>query len=161
MVEHFGNMSGKVHEVAWNFHEIAFALMWGHLTKGVHDLVLASWLSNSLGRWVLMVTFCDYDTPLLLGYETYISTRWLANPSLGDSNFPHKFMELIWIPHSLSKWRFISSLNGHIYSPIMLTMKPRMIIMCWAHSSISFRYASFWYPLLEPHLTTYHSNIGE
>ena len=25
---------------------------------------------------------------------------------------------------------------------------------------ISFKVMSFWYPFLEPHLTTYHSNIG-
>ena len=34
-VEHSSNMGWKVHEVAWNLHEIEFALPQSHLIKGV------------------------------------------------------------------------------------------------------------------------------
>ena len=34
-VEHSSNMGWRVHEIAWNHHEIEFALPWTHLTKGV------------------------------------------------------------------------------------------------------------------------------
>ena len=32
-IEHFDNIGWKVHEVAWNLHEIEFALLGNHLTK--------------------------------------------------------------------------------------------------------------------------------
>ena len=41
LLEHSKNMSWKVYEVAWNLHEIDFALPWNHLTKGV--LVALVW----------------------------------------------------------------------------------------------------------------------
>ena len=45
----------------------------------------------------------------------------------------------------------------------MLTIGPRMVSIL-SHSLISFEHMSFWYPFLEPylttHLTTYHSNEG-
>ena len=49
-----------------------------------------------------------------------------------------------------------------IYAPsIMVTINSRMIIILCTHSPISFKHMMpFWYPLLEPRLTTYHSNIG-
>ena len=33
LVEHCSNIGGKVHELAWNLHDIVFVLMWSHLTK--------------------------------------------------------------------------------------------------------------------------------
>jgi hypothetical protein len=35
LVEHFGNIGWKVHELACNLYEIEFALLQRHLTKGV------------------------------------------------------------------------------------------------------------------------------
>ena len=35
LVAHSSDIDWKVHELAWNLHEIEFALMWTHLTKGV------------------------------------------------------------------------------------------------------------------------------
>ena len=35
LVEYSGNIGWKVHELAWNLHEIGFALIWSHLAKGV------------------------------------------------------------------------------------------------------------------------------
>ena len=35
LVEHSCSIGWKVHEQAWNMHEIEFALMWSQLTKGV------------------------------------------------------------------------------------------------------------------------------
>ena len=34
LVEHFDNIDWKVHELACNLHEIEFALLQSHLTKG-------------------------------------------------------------------------------------------------------------------------------
>ena len=48
----------------------------------------------------------------------------------------------------------------HRSSPIMLTIKSRMVITFWAHSPICFERMSFWWPFLESHLTNYRSNIG-
>jgi hypothetical protein len=45
-----------------------------------------------------------------------ISMRWLADPKQGCGRFPHIFY-LIWISYSLSTWRFLYSLNGHIRPP--------------------------------------------
>ena len=109
-------------------------------------------------HWLLFPT-----NPLLLGYETRSgSTRCLAYPNQGCRlHFPHKFLELLWISHSLSKWIFLcSSINGHKGPPlIMLTIRSRTVVMFWeALSPISFTDMSFWYPFLEPHI--YHSNIG-
>ena len=81
----------------------------------------------------------------------------------GCSCFPHmKFVELIWISYSFSKWRFSCSWNGHIGSPpVMLTMEPGLIIIFWAHNPTSSKYISpFWYLFLESHQITYHSNVG-
>ena len=44
--------------------------------------------------------------------------------------------------------------------PIMLAIEPRMSIIFWARSPISFKHMSFRYPLLESHLTTLHSYVG-
>ena len=44
--------------------------------------------------------------------------------------------------------------------PIMLIVKPRMAIIFWTRSPISFQHMSFCKPLLELHLTTYNSNFG-
>lgn len=41
----------------------------------------------------------------------------------------------------------------------MLPIEPEMVIMFWACISISYKHMSFWYPVLEPHQTTFHSNI--
>ena len=50
------------------------------------------------------------------------------------------------------------------YSPlqpsIMLIDEPRMVIAFSTLDSIFFRYVSFWVPLLELDLITYHSKIG-
>ena len=41
----------------------------------------------------------------------------------------------------------------------MLIIEPKMVIIFLAHSPLSFKHVSFWYSFLEPHQTTYHSNI--
>ena len=61
------------------------------------------------------------------------------------------------------KMKIACSLSGHKVlpsSPMMLIIELKMIIKSWAQISIFVKRISFWYPLLEAHLTTYHSNIG-
>ena len=41
----------------------------------------------------------------------------------------------------------------------MLTIESRMVIIFWVGSPFLFEHVSYWYLLLEPHLTTYDSNI--
>lgn len=36
LIKHFGSSGWKVHKLAWNLHEIAFAFMRSHLTRGVY-----------------------------------------------------------------------------------------------------------------------------
>lgn len=43
--------------------------------------------------------------------------------------------------------------------PIILTIELRMIIVFRARNPISSEHRSFWYSFLQPHQTTYHSNI--
>ena len=43
---------------------------------------------------------------------------------------------------------------------MMLTIKPRMVIICLVYHLITFKLMSFWYSFLEPYITTYHTNIG-
>ena len=56
------------------------------------------------------------------------------------------------------------SLSGHIPPPqkkkIMLTSEPRMISIFWTCSPISSMHMFLWCPFLDPHLTTYRSNIS-
>ena len=51
-----------------------------------------------------------------------------------------------------------------LYSPpplfFMLTVEFRTVSVFWACSSISYEHVHFWCPFIDPHLTTYHSNIG-
>ena len=60
-----------------------------------------------------------------------------------------------WIPHSLSKWRFLCSLNGYKYSPLMLTIESK-IPSIFKHVSKTFFKQTF----LGSYLIAYHSNIG-
>ena len=89
-----------------------------------------------------------------------MSTRWLANPSRGCRCFPHhSWRSYEYLIHcqtedSCAHWMVMYTL------PIMLTIEPRMVTIFWACSPISFRHKSFWSLFLEPHLTTYPSNIG-
>ena len=41
----------------------------------------------------------------------------------------------------------------------MLTIEHIILIIFEAHNLVSSKHMSFWYPFLEPHKTTYHSNI--
>ena len=71
------------------------------------------------------------------------------------------FLELIWISYSSSKWNFSSSLKDHLDSPIVLTIKARMINILLAHSPIFYKHTMlFIRPCLDPRLTTHHSNTG-
>ena len=48
-----------------------------------------------------------------------------------------------------------------VFPIIMLTMEPRMVNTFEACRPISLKHMMpFWCPFLDPHLTTYHSNIG-
>jgi hypothetical protein len=40
LVEHSSNIGWKVDELAWNLHEIKFAIVWSHLIKGVFFLAI-------------------------------------------------------------------------------------------------------------------------
>ena len=53
----------------------------------------------------------------------------------------------------LIKWSYMSP-------SIMLTIKPRMIINPWARSFVSFEHMFLGCLFVQPHLNTYHSNIG-
>ena len=46
LVEHYGNISKKVHKVAWNLHEIDFAIMRSHLTTGVSGNLILFYTSH-------------------------------------------------------------------------------------------------------------------
>lgn len=49
-----------------------------------------------------------------------------------------------------------------IIPPIRSTIEPRMVSEFWVHNPISFRHMMpFWCQFLDPHLTTYHSNVGQ
>ena len=77
-----------------------------------------------------------------------ISTRWLANPDWGHSHFPHYFWSSCdYLINLINfwKWKFSSSLNGHIDHPIILTIESRIAIIFWTCSPFSFNYMSFWY----------------
>jgi hypothetical protein len=45
LVDHSSNIGWKVHEQAWNPHEIEFALMGSHITKGACSLLSLDWFS--------------------------------------------------------------------------------------------------------------------
>ena len=38
-----------------------------------------------------LINWDNQCSPLLLGYEQVVSTRWLADPNQGHIHFPHKF----------------------------------------------------------------------
>ena len=40
----------------------------------------------------------------------------------------------------------------------MLIVEPRIVIIFWAHTPITFKHMPFWYPFWESHQITYHSN---
>ena len=88
--------------------------------------------------------------------------KWLANPNWGCSHFLHKF----WSSHEylfIIKVKILVLLNGHIGPPPKLCwsmIECKMVISVWACGPIFSNHMSFWYLFLEPHLTTYHSNIG-
>ena len=89
-----------------------------------------------------------------------ICTLQLGNPNRGCSHFPHIFLELMWIFYLVWKQRFSCSLSGNTCSPIMLIIELGMVTILWAYYPISFEHMVFGYPFLEPHITTYHSNIA-
>ena len=62
--------------------------------------------------------------------------------------------------YSLSKRRLLWSLMVIQDPSIMLTTEHRKINIFWARTSISFKHISFWCLFLDPHLPSYHSNIG-
>ena len=45
LAEHSSIIDWKVHELAWNLHKIKFALVWSHLTKGVHLGKIQRWIA--------------------------------------------------------------------------------------------------------------------
>ena len=53
LIEYFGNIDWKIHELAWNLHEIEFAHLWSHLSKGV---IYTSNLFGSLDAHIDLVT---------------------------------------------------------------------------------------------------------
>ena len=78
------------------------------------------------------------------------------------SHFPHDFRSLYeWLVHHRSE-DFVPSIRW----------SDRSLRLCWisilewlayierARSPIHVRHLSFWYPFLEPHETTYHSNTS-
>ena len=48
LIEHTGNTSWKIDEIAWNLHEVVFALPWSHLTKGLCTLIILTILKLSI-----------------------------------------------------------------------------------------------------------------
>ena len=63
------------------------------------------------GRWVLNGYF--FQVAHVSKYLKHATrTRWLAKPNRGHSHFPHNFQSLYEHLISLSKWRFLCSLDG-------------------------------------------------
>ena len=90
-----------------------------------------------------------------------IDARCVVNPNRGWGHFPHDVRSSYeCFVHGwsggvlvLMKWLYIRS------SPIMLTIEPILVIMCWERSSIFFEHTSSWYMLVDPHRNTHHSKM--
>ena len=66
-----------------------------------------------------------------------------------------------FVPHYyLSKWRFFCLVNDNVGLTIMLTIELKMVSVFWARRPISFKHMLFWCLFLDPHQSTFHSNIG-
>ena len=104
-------------------------------------------------KWHFML-----NSLLLLELEYVTGMRWLANQNRGRSHFRHDYGAHM---NSLPQWKILCLLNGHTCFSKYVTIESRMdIIIFWTRGPIFFRQVNFflWYPFLEPHLTTYHSN---
>ena len=67
-----------------------------------------------------------------------------------------QILELIWVSYSLSKWRFLSSLNGQIGPPNYVDYNLEWLSYFQHVVQSSIKNMYFWYPFLKPHLPAYH-----
>ena len=97
-----------------------------------------------------------------------IIAPWLANPSHPCNDLPRNFWSSCEYLIDHSKGILMCSLSGPI-GPLppppttMLTIESRMVSKFWTCSSISFKNIFLFFSfcqILDPHLTTYNSNIG-
>jgi hypothetical protein len=103
-------------------------------------------------KWLLFST-----SRLYVGYVRHaITTRWLANPNRGKHTFSHNLWSSCEHLIHYQGEDFCAQINPSI----MLIFELRMVIIFLARSLIFSKHMSYWYMLLEPHLTAYHSNIG-
>ena len=91
--------------------------------------------------------------------------RYVANAKRGHNDVPHIFWSLYEYLFPLLKWRFSSSLNGHIVPipfftlahAIMFTIEPRVVNVFLACSLIFFEHMFLRRLFLKSHLPTPHS----
>ena len=65
--------------------------------------------------------------------------------------------QLLWTLKVHWQWGIT---RPHRSPPILLTIEPRMFNHFWARSPVSFQHIPLWFPFLNLHITTHHSNKG-
>jgi len=84
-----------------------------------------------------------------------INARWLVNSNQGCCHFPHyhgTYMNVLFI----IKVKTLVLIRQFPY--LLSTIRPRIINIFQAQTTISFEHMPPLYPFLEPHLITHHSN---
>ena len=123
-------------------------VMWNSLS---HSL----WIANhdQCKSWVKVLSLS-----LVTRVKMTFDTRYSTYPNWGHNHFFFIFgahMNVLFI----IKLTFISTLikRSHNAPPhthnhtFMSTIEPKMLVIVWTRSPISFKHMSLWYPFLEPH----------
>lgn len=107
-------------------------------------------------RWLVCVVDNKNESCFILFFKNLICFCWIL---LVFERWMHVQLVFQGKRVSVSNMFCAYSLNGHIDSHILLTIKPWMVNIYWACTPISFNHIYFWHMFLASHQTTYHPNI--